>query len=670
MFSNLLALLGDFAKTKINFKAAFGGYSVQRHVAVKVGNSGTVSKRKFLSQDKYTALGDVRVEIVEPVHDPRGYNAEVIDETGDLKPELFVSKARSQGGLSKNAVMSLHADAESYLWDDSQIGLLVALLSTYYTLTAVENKVPANPIHYDDGHVSADLLDQIAEAPADANWWTDEEVNISEWDQRMADEPDVKNILFTTGLTPKHIYVLEKHLSGRNKTTRFAFDLAFPRLTEAAAFTHAPPSPYGNPGEIKAADVLSTINAYVEVNRLHGAFEAAYAIYLQLAVTPIPDTAEGLVWLIRRRYVKLPAFRAHRGLYAFFLRDKPYGLSSATSASWKWWREAGLSAAVQGAQYNAVSLWGRYLVEAGFYHDDAEVHRLGSYEFATSPSAAYFAYGSLITGHDTYCPVPRNVGAGYERWVDGTEISFRVNVADAEMTGYDVYTSADASYLRVTQVPQPCSSVHVMGRMPAEGYFSTLSSDYRLHFERVSDGWELRNVAQAWGAGMALRWLGFDAEMEYRGVRRRANWAPNESSMAARPFSVSGPDRRSVTLTGVYPRARTFANLPPMNDDTFDWDVSFTIDDTYTVSSTTGLRIGTHGSFRPPGDKDMAIIIPDVQSVMYAPVTLRVLSRANVQQAGFRVLVPSTSHNPPDQARPSEQPEPEDQAEPGAEIAA
>jgi len=349
----------------------------------------------------------------------------------------------------------------------------------------------------------------------------------------------------------------------------------------------------------------------------------------------------------------LPAFSAHRGLYAVILRDKAYGLSSATSANWKWWRDCGLSVAVQAAQYNAASLWGRYLVEAGFYHDDADVDRLGPYHFATAPSAAYYAYASLVTGHDTYCPVPRNMGAGYDRWVDGTEFRYKVNVSDAELSGYDVTVEEGGSWLRVKEVPQPCSTVYIMGRMPREGYFAALSSNYQVEFSRIDEGWVVPSVAQAWGAGLALRWLGYDAEMEYRGQRRIANWASNDSSMAARPFNVRGPDRKTVEICAVHPRAKTFSNLPPMCDDSFTWNVEFAIDDSYTVSSTTGIRVGTRGSFLVPNEKDAQIIVPDVQSVMYTPITLRVSTRANVQQAGFRVLGLDTSHNPPDPLRPS-----------------
>jgi len=648
MIGNYTALLGDFAKIKFDTKAAFGGYELQRQVKVTVSDGHTMSKRRFLSSDKYTALGNLEVHMVEPVHDPRGYNTEVIDETGDIKPELFISKLRTHGGLPKTALQLVTAEAESYIWDDSQITLLVALLSTYYVLKYRELKSDISLTEYNDGHISFSLQDQIAGGPYGHEWWNETELIISGWDQTTHDSPGDRDIMYVTGMTAKQLKVLHAHLKGRKKTSPLAFDLEIPRLLERVMFTGNTDPDQMETSRIRASDVLSTLHAYIDINRLYGAFEAALAIYQQVALTPVPDTAEGMAWLIRPRYVNLPRFRAHRGLYAVLMRDRPFGLSSSVTTTWKWWRDAGLTIAVQGALFNAASLWGRYFVEGGFYHDDADVHRLGSFEFATSPSAAHYAYAALVTGHDTYCPVPRNLGMGYARWLDGTEFTYRIDVADAELTGYNIRPGVDGTYLVVSVLPQPCSTLHVMGRMPHEGYFSCLSSEFKVEFKRLRNGWVLPNIAQAWGFGLASRWLGYDAEMSYEGQSRIANWASNDSSMAARPFHVQGPDIQTVRLNQVIPRQKTFALLPSMAADHNTWDVSYTVDDVYTLKSVSGMRIGTAGTFRIPDGKETTIIVPDVQSVAYTPVTLRVSTRANVQLAGFQVLRPDTSHHPPD----------------------
>lgn len=653
MFSNFLSLTGGFAKTLVDKRTAYGDFSVQRQVKVEVSSGTSKAKRKFLSKDAYTAIGDIKVITTQPVHDPRGYNAEIIAENGDIGPELFATKLRSHGGLSKDVVQEVHANIDAYIWDDSQISLLVALLSTYYVLVAKENKYTTGDVNYEDGHLSFRFQDELCPKPASDKWWSDEDIDVGGWDQVLHTEPDTKNILFTTGLSDVSLSVLMYHLAGRRKTTRFSFDLEMEPLARSVMMTRLPSKRTQDPDDFTSDQIRACLNAYVKLNRLEGAFEAALAIYTQCALRPVPDTAEGMAWLLRGRHLVLPEFRAHRGLYAFMMRDKPFGLSSAVTSTWKLWRDMGLSVAVQGGLFNAVSLWGRYFVEAGYYHDDAEVDRLGSYEFGTAPSAAYYCYAALVTGHDTYCPLPRNIGMGYDPWLEDGHVEFAVDVLDADLAGYDVITRGRDSILRITQVPQPCSTTHVMGRMPEEGYFSTLSTSFTVELARLEQGWEVKNVSQAWGVGLATRWLGYDTEMEYRGVTRIANWASNDTSMAARPFHVKGPDRRSVTINAITPRARVFANLPNLCDDITKWRVTYEVDDTYTVISRSKDRIATRGTFYPQAAKDTNVFVIDYQNLMYTPVTLRVSSRANVRQAGFHVLVPDTSHVPQDPVRPS-----------------
>jgi hypothetical protein len=161
---------------------------------------------------------------------------------------------------------------------------------------------------------------------------------------------------------------------------------------------------------ITAADVWATLNRYVEHNRLYGAMEAAMAYYHQIALTPLPDTAEGHAWLTRRKVAHLPRFDAFRGVYAFTLSGVPYAIDTAVTESWRWWVEVGLATAIPAAAMNAFSLWGRYMAEGGFYMDDAEIDRLGDMHFAENPAAAYYSYAALITGNNVYCPLPHSPG--------------------------------------------------------------------------------------------------------------------------------------------------------------------------------------------------------------------------------------------------------------------
>jgi hypothetical protein len=672
MFTNLTALLGAFAKTKLSSVAAFGDYTVQRQVEVSVSDGVNKSKRKFLSRDKFSALGNVGVTMTEEVHDPRGYNTEIIEEVGDIGPELMAAKLRTHGGLPKDSVQYMTADIDAFIWDDSQITLLTALLSTAYVLQAKEEKKSPSSLKYRDGHVAYDLLDEICHQPESDEWWREDRCEISGWDQVMNTEPEHRNILHTIGLSSKSVTILALLMGGKKKTTRYAYDLEIPPLAEEVMFNNVKGAFTVSPGDITSRDVIACLNMYVKVNRLEGAFEAAYAIFGQVAITPVPDVAEGAAWMVRPRHVVLPRFRAHRGLYSIFIRDAPYGLSSSVSSTWKLWRDVKFNIAVQHAMLNAVSLWGRYFAEAGYYHGDAEVDRLGAYDFGTAPSAAYYCYASLVTGHDTYCPVPRNLGLAYAPWPEDEPFDIPVEVIEEGVSGYDIKTGPDGRSLVVSEVPQPCSTVHVMGRMPRDGYFSSLSSEFDVTMSRVDDGFVVDNMSQAWGVGLATRWLGYDTEMEYRGKTRIANWASNDTSMAARPFHVKGPDRRTVTIKAITPRLRTFANLPSMADDVARWHVNYNVDDTYTVTSLTAERISTRGQFLPPKEKDPNVLIVDTQTVMYTPVTLRVASRANVQMTGFSVLPPQTSHRPPEPVRPyleSGIPDEGQEEEPGPAVA-
>ena len=550
-------------------------------------------------------------------------------------------------------IQNVYADVDSYIWDDSQITLLVAMLSLAYKLQYDELE-PANPdISYDDGHISFELASKIAPEPSTSQWWRDEpdDFSVDQWDQVMNTIPEFKNVIHTQGLSQRSMFIIRRLLAGKKKTTRLAFDLEIPIISMNTMMTGMMTDNFETK-DIKFSHVKECISAYVKLNRLEGAFEAAYGIFTQCAVRPIPDTAEGMAWLMRPMTLVLPAFRAHRGLYAMLTNDKAYGISASVTATWKLWKDLGFTIAVQGGLYNAVSLWGRYFVEAGFYHDDAEVGRLGSYEFGEAPSAAYYCYASLVTGHDTYVPVPRNLGLMYDPWLSDGEIEIDVTVADARLTGYDIKREGNSTRLIISQVPQPCSTVHVIGRMPDSGYFRTLSNRFSVDLWRMEEGFEVANVSDAWGVGLAARWLGYDVEMEYRGVSRIANWASNDSSMAARPFHVRGPDRRSVTIKCITPRQRVFGIQPPLTEDKSTWHVQYEIDDSYVIQSRTGTRMGTRGCVMPPAASDPSVAIVDLQATMYTPITLRITNRANVKSVGFQVLPPQTSHVPPRPANP------------------
>jgi hypothetical protein len=448
--------------------------------------------------------------------------------------------------------------------------------------------------------------------------------------------------------------VILLHLGGRHRTTDLAFDLEIPVLAPDVLMANAPKDVNlaNVKADIKPHIVKAAMEKYVDVNRLWGTFEAAVAIMHQTALVPVPDTAEGLAWLKRGRTVHLPAFDALRGSYRVFLNDKAFGLSAAVTQTWRWWQSTGLATIVPSALYNAVSLWGRYLVEGGFYLDTADVATLGKYKFGEAPSAAYYAYASLITGGEVYCAVPLDYGLQYDAWDEDSDYIIDMTVTDLELTGYDVVVEEGTSRLKVTRVPPPCSPATVLGRMPEDGAFTALSNRFVVNFDMFGDGWVVKNVDKAWCFGMAARWLGYDVEMSYNGLRRRANWASNASSTAARPFFVEGPDRVNVLIHEVTPRRKKWAQLPAMGGDTNTWTVTVGVSDAVTVTSLKGPRIGTRGTFVPVAARDAEAFIPADEDIKFAPVILKAYARATVDRAGFQLISQVTSHHPPDPIPP------------------
>jgi hypothetical protein len=650
MLNNLIGFFGAFAQLKHSVRAAYGAFSVSRDVKIEVKDKQIRAKRKFEATESYTALGRVKVSIGPPLHDPRGMNAAVVTESGEITPELLTAAMRAAGGLPRDAMIDVAADADRYIRDDSQVALLVALLSTYYVLEYAKTGMAADLGVYDDGHIKVGMGTLVTGNVLHDTWLPTVRPAFEGWDQRTMCNPPLDPVLDLRKLKPDEARLLIAHLGGRRRTTNLAFDLEIPCLADKVLSANEPLNlaPAVVRVDTEPSLVRSTLDKYVEVNRLWGQFEAALAIMHQTALTPVPDTAEGLAWLKRGKTVHLPAFDALRGSYRVFLNDKAFGVSAAVTQTWKWWQSTGIATAVPAAMYNAVSLWGRYLVEASFYTEDADVAQLGNFKFGDAPSAAYYAYASLITGGDVYCAVPLNFGLQYDAWDEDNDYMIEMEATDLELTGYDVHIDGGTSKLKVSKVPPPCSPVTVLGRMPTDGAFTALSNHFTVDFDMVSQGWVVKNVDKAWCFGMAARWLGYDVEMTYDGKRRRANWASNASSTAARPFHVEGPDRTNVVINSITPRAKKWGQLPATGGDRNTWEVTVNVSDAVTVTALRGPRISTRGTFITKAASTTALFVPPDEGVQFVPVVMRAYSRAVVDQAGFAIVSQVTSHHPPD----------------------
>jgi len=185
--------------------------------------------------------------------------------------------------------------------------------------------------------------------------------------------------------------------------------------------------------------------------------------------------------------------------------------------------------------------------------------------------------------------------------------------------------------------------------MPSEGGFTAMSSEFDITLTSRKDGWLVPNVDKAWCLGIACRWLGYNVTMRYEGKERIGNWASNASSIAVRPFQVSGPDVTPVHITSIGPRDKTFAPLPGLGSTVAKWRVSVQVTDAISMSTVLGNTAIT-GYFTRPSAKDVDIILPSSQYVMAVPVTLRATARAEPNVAGFQVVLPFTGHHPADPA--------------------
>jgi hypothetical protein len=250
--------------------------------------------------------------------------------------------------------------------------------------------------------------------------------------------------------------------------------------------------------------------------------------------------------------------------------------------------------------------------------------------------------------------VPAGYGLEYGAWDGEEDFRFGVEVLDLQDSGYNLEVSEDKTELVVKELPPPCSAIHILGRMPSEGMYSVLSSSYKLHFERVSDGWIFPSVNQAWGFGMVTRWLGYDVEMTYRGVTRRGNWASNPTGVASRPFAVKGPDRLGVIVNAVAPREKVWRSLPAMGNDVCDWDVSVEVSNTATILSMAGGRVRAEGkvSILPIQDQPK-IFVPANTETAYSRVKMVARSRARPVEADFQVVEERTPIVPSEHVEPS-----------------
>jgi hypothetical protein len=654
MFNNLLQALGQAAGTVYNIRAAFGAFKLKREVTVGVHDGASKTTRSYIAEDNYTAVGLVEVQLGEPVDDPRGMNKHLVGEDGFITPELFSAKIAASASVNKGTQTMIINYPEEFMRADSQVALLVALLSTYYVVLSSELGVKPSLQEYDDGHLRVDIMNEIAGTPSAAHWYKERMAVGRGWAMGNVDDSAKFPVLYCAGLNGRDVAVILMHLAGRNRTTQYAFDLDIPTLAEQVLVSGFSMPTRGLPKvtDITASEMKGIINMYVASNRLFAAFEVALALYQQIAITPLPDHAEGYAWLVRKRVLTLPAFDSFRGAYRILTQQEPANISTVMSNTYEYWRNHGLACAVQGGMYNAFSLWGRYLAEGGYYKPEAGIlNRLGDDRVSEAPGAAYYAYASMIVGGEVYCPVPRSYGITYMPWREDAAARFPVTVLDADARGYNIVSTGGVDTLMVREIPTPCSAIHVLTRLDADGPFSCLSDRFQVKIRAAKGGWVLSSVNEAWGFAMVTRWLGYDVDMQYRGLMRHGNWAPNSSSIAARPFMVDGPDIETVRVENITERKRVHKLLPYLGNDLATWQVDVAVSDKCSMSSAAGYRLGATSSYIPRARNGKGIGVVKIKTgaeVAYSAIGIRTMRRTDLGEAYFQVAGPDIPAVPPE----------------------
>jgi hypothetical protein len=649
MFSAIKSALGLVADTIFSEIATIGGFTVKKQVTASVKTGDAARTRQYFSSEGYTGYGYVGVHMVEPINDPRGIDVRLIGEDGYIHPETLMAALASRGGIARDALLQAHATPAEYMRSDSQISLLVALLSTYHVLLYKESATKPELKGYDDGHVKMDLLDFFAPAGMSATWHGDTPVSVSYFMQTHASIGPERPTMYVANLPGKLAKIVISHLRGRKRTTRLAFDLDIPRLAGEICITEQTvKDDVIDFSSVTAAEVRRALDGYVVGNRLQAAFQAAMAIMMQIALAPVPDVAEGYAWLKRDRTLHLPLFDAWRGSYYLLRSGQPYGHDTEVTSSWAWWQKAGMSVNVQGGMFTALSRWGRYFIESGLYaHDSGLASQLSEANASEMVGAAYYGHAALVTGNTEYCPVPNGIGVNFSPWDKADPMLLPVSVIDIGTSGYELTERNGKHFVVVTSVPPPCSLTHVMGRTSKGGHLGCLSSHSEVTIKRGPRGWMVDNLKCAWTAGIITRLAGYNLEMNYMGKSFNGNWASNASSLASRPRPDVTLDVLPVEIFSLEPRAHVFLPNPVLPVEQTTWYLDIGIDDRVIVTAGRGMRITQRDAFKPPPAIGISLI-GRALTQSYLPIRVGVPDRDDFRAQGFRVMeTPSVAVPPP-----------------------
>lgn len=150
--------------------------------------------------------------------------------------------------------------------------------------------------NYADGHLGMVVECLLELGPLSNDWWPHELMAIEGWAQDTIESAPESNVVACNRPSRKQIQLLVTLLGGRCNTIKLEFDLEIPRLSDKVCGTANANAISGDPIALEDEDAdlcRTTLDCYVDTNRLHSQFVAALAMFHQCTLTPVPDTAEG-----------------------------------------------------------------------------------------------------------------------------------------------------------------------------------------------------------------------------------------------------------------------------------------------------------------------------------------------------------------------------------------
>lgn len=135
--------------------------------------------------------------------------------------------------------------------------------------------------------------------------------------------------------------------------------------------------------------------------------------------------------------------------------------------------------------------------------------------------------------------------------------------------------------------------------------------------------------------------------MSYRGETRTGNRASDRSQIAAKPFSISGPDVLTVEILGITERKHRHGFMPGLNEDVSRWNVEVAVEAGFSIRGLSMGRVAHIGVFVARKSNRVDVISSEMGDTIYLPVTYETVHRGITTRQGFQPSVGPHAAVPP-----------------------